>query len=144
MHKTQYLQMYSFSVILTSLQSLNLSFPLLFCYFYCYTSISTMYRHPNFPHLLHFHPDSLYSHLILCLCIPMPFFAFPPIFAAFTSFRFPIFHFDFYRQPAHFDSLNRSYVWKIVALVQKRVIPFFTTVTSSVLYQKLFTLYCLK
>ena len=40
MRETKFLQMYSFSIILTSLYSLNLLFPLLF--YVVYTAISTL------------------------------------------------------------------------------------------------------
>ena len=46
MCKTKFLQMYSFSITLTSLHSLNLNLYL-----------DSLRRRPNFPHFAHFHPD---------------------------------------------------------------------------------------
>ena len=86
-------------IIFTSLQSLNLLFPLLF------HVISTailkfppwsLHRHPDSPHLLHFHPDSRIPMLILRIRIPIPFLAFLPL-SAFSSFRSPVPDFGFYR-----------------------------------------------
>ena len=53
--------MYSFSIILASLHSLNLSFPLLS--YFISTAIpkfhlDSLHRHPDWPHFSHFHPDS--------------------------------------------------------------------------------------
>ena len=130
MCETKFLQMCSFFIILTSLHSLNLSFPLLFDVIsiplYLSFQLDFLHPHTDFPH----------------------FFAFPPMLPAFPSHssqshthspHFPhsvplIPHFGFYRQPAQFVIFN-NLIQIIVALVQKRTLPF--VMTSSVLSPKI-------
>ena len=117
-------------IILTSLQSFNSSFSLLF------HVISTAIL--KFPLWFPSSP-TLISHifristqipriptLILCTRILISFPAFPPLFSAFPSFRSPISILAWTDSLLSLYSL-RSYFRKIVALVQKWTVPFFTT-----------------
>ena len=90
MCETEFLQMCSFSIILTSIYCLNLSFPLLF--YVIPTAISKFpfwfsVSQPWFPAF----PDSRIP------CISFLFLAFSPLFSAFPSFCSPVLHLGFYR-----------------------------------------------
>ena len=118
MCETDFLQMCSFSIILTSLHSLNLSFPTATLHdFYCYTLLSTLIpcistlisQIPWIPALIA--RISCISTQItripsLISCIPITSLAFPPLFSPFPLFYSSISHFGFYRQPAQFVILN--------------------------------------
>ena len=83
MCKTKFLQMCIFSINLTSLQSLNLSFPLLFYVISTATPKShfdSLNRHPDSPHFFYFNPDSLHFRSISCiptLILRIPLILFP-------------------------------------------------------------------
>ena len=64
--------------------------------------------------------------LILRTRLPIPFLAFPPLFSALPSFRYPIPHLTFTDSLFSLYSL-RIYFRKTVALVQKRTLLFFAT-----------------
>ena len=79
MRETKFLQMCLFSIILNSLHSLNLSFPLLF--YVISTTVLTFYlnslhRYHDSPHFLLFHPVSSHSHADFSNRILISLFAF--------------------------------------------------------------------
>ena len=104
--------MSSFSIILTSLHSLNLLLPLLFYAI----SVAISRFPPWFSHFLHFHSDSPHSDLIPH--IPTLIFHIPLIPFPNSPFRLS--------QIAQFVIFNNFE--KIVTLVQKRTLPYITTV----------------
>ena len=133
--------------ILTSLQSFNLSFPLLFHVIQT-AILDSLHRHPDAPHFSYFHPDFPPSMLIFRTSIPSLFLAFPPVFSVLPSFCSSIPHFGFYRQPAQFmffknlfyetscfsSKTNTPLFYYCVSLGTKLFTP---SMTSSVLSPKL-------
>ena len=106
MCETNFLQMCSFSIILTSLHSLNLSFPTAILHdFYCYTLLSTLIpcistlisQIPWIPALIARISTQITRIPSLISCIPITSLAFPPLFSPFPLFYSPISHFSFYR-----------------------------------------------
>ena len=99
MCETKFLQMCSFSIILTSVHL----FPVLF-----YIISTTILKFPQctatlIPNNFCISTQSTrIPTLIPCTRIPIPFLVFPPLFSAFLSFPYPIPHFGYYRQPAQF------------------------------------------
>ena len=94
---TKFLQIWSFFIILTSLNYFNLSFSLLF-----YVMSTAIPKCPPwFPTSSHWFPiflciSSQIPHIpVLIPSIPIPFLAFPSFFP-------PVLHFSFYRSPALF------------------------------------------
>ena len=128
MSETKFLQMCLFSVALPSFHSLNLSFPLLMSFPRLYFSfhLYSLDRHPNFPHFLHFHPDSSHSHTDSPYPNSQLTPRIPTLILAFSSFRSQIPHFDFYRYPAQLVFV-KIYFRKVVALVKKQTLLFVTT-----------------
>ena len=113
MWQTKFLQMWSFFIILTSLHSSSLSFPLLFYV------ISTA--------ILKFPPQiSGIPTLIPRTRIPIPFLVFPSSFSAFPSFHshIPILVFT---ESLLSCNLVRIYLRKLVVLNQNRILPFLIT-----------------
>ena len=90
--KTTFLQICSFSTILVSLYSLNLSFPLLF---YVISTATFIPCNPTLiPHIF------TITTQIPCILTLIHFLAFSPLFSALSWFCLPISRFDFYRQSA--------------------------------------------
>ena len=126
-------------IILTSLQSFNLSFPrysMLFLPLYLSFHLDSLQRHSDSQHFLyfhldfpHFHADSLHPHShpishIPTLSLHISVSTFPSPHFPHSVLQFPILALT--NSLLSFYSL-RSYFRKIVALAQKRTLPFFTT-----------------
>ena len=84
-------------IILTSPQSFNYFLPL-----YLRFHLDSLHHHPDFPYFCISTQFPCIPTLILCTRIHISFLAFRPLFSAFPTFRSPIPHFPFNRQPAQF------------------------------------------
>ena len=120
MCETKFLQMCSFSIILTSVHL----FPVLF-----YIISTTILKFPQctatlIPNNFCISTQSTrIPTLIPCTRIPIPFLVFPHLFSAFLSFPYPIPYFGYYRQPAQFV-IFKDLFQENSCLVPKQAPPF--------------------